>query len=65
MKALMSKGEGTIPLQAMRHQMFLMIKRETTAQNWSTQQPCCQRIGHHGRGRSLQVCTQVPRAIKR
>lgn len=31
MKALMSKGEGTIPLQAKRHQMFLMIKRETTA----------------------------------
>lgn len=65
MKALMSKGEDTIPLQAKRHQMFLMIKRETTAENRSTPQPCCQRIGRRGRRRSLQVCTQVPRAIKR
>lgn len=32
MKALMSKVEGIIPPQAKRHQMFLMIKRETTAQ---------------------------------
>lgn len=30
--ALMSKAEGTVPLQAKRHQVFLVIKRETTAQ---------------------------------
>lgn len=28
----MSKAEGTVPLQAKRHQVFLVIKRETTAQ---------------------------------
>lgn len=59
MKALMSKGESTVPLQAKRHPCSSWLKEKPQHKNRSTEQPCCQRIGHCGRRKSPGVHTST------